>query len=103
MKKENENIRIRQVQEWLLQGHLVTDICRNIIKLWSIDQPAALEYIASAFDDFTKQTKQGYQETKAYHVQLRLSLYKQAMEAKEFKTALQVLTDLAKIDGVYPE
>lgn len=95
------SIKVRQVQEWLLQGQLVTDICRNIMKAWSISEPEAIKYIADAFDDFTKRADISFKDTVAYHIQLRLTLYKKAIEAKEFKTALQILADLGKIEGIY--
>lgn len=99
--KKDNSIRIRSIQEWLLKGELVTDICRNIIEKWNIAEPAAIKMIADAFDDFTKRTKKSHATARAYHVQLRLSLYKKALEAKEFKTALQILQDLAKIESAY--
>jgi hypothetical protein len=98
-----EQTRIRQVQEWLIHGHLVTDICRNIMKAWITDEPMAIRYIADAFDDFNNQVGKGYEETKAYHIQMRLSLYRKAMEAKQFKTALQILVDLGKMEDIYPD
>lgn len=98
--KEN-SVRIRNIQEWLLKGELVTDICRDIIQRWNITEPVAIKMIADAFDDFTKRTSKSQKTKKAYHAQLRLSLYKKALEAKEFKTALQILQDLAKIEEVY--
>ncbi|MEI6487329.1 MAG: hypothetical protein WCP52_00130 [Bacteroidota bacterium] len=100
-KTKDDSIRIRNIQEWLLQGQLVTDICRNIIGLWSISEKEAIQMIADAFDDFTKRTKKSHSTARAYHVQLRLSLYKKAVEAKQFKTALQILQDLAKIESAY--
>ena len=99
----DNSLKIRQVQEWLLQGQLVVDICRNIMKAWNIDQPAAMKFIADAFEDFNVQSNKDFQQTKAYHVQLRLSLYKEAVKEKDLKLALQILTDLAKLDDVYPE
>lgn len=98
MKKEQT--KIRQIQEWLLQGQLVTDILRNIMNAWTITEENGIEYIAAAFEDFTKKVNKGYNETKAYHIQLRLNLYKKAMEDKQYRVALQVLQDLAKIEGI---
>lgn len=100
MSKKKEPLKIRQVQEWLLQGHLITDILKNIIEKWHLEEESAIEYIAAAFEDFTKKVKKGYDETKAYHIQLRMNLYKKAMEDKQYKVALQVLQDLAKIEDI---
>ena len=99
----DNSIRIRQIQEWLLQGQLVVDICRNVTKAWNVDQSEAMKYVAEAFEDFNKQSNKGFEQTKAYHVQLRLSLYREAVKEKDLKLALQILTDLAKLDDVYPE
>lgn len=101
MGKEDEKLRVRQVQEWLLQGQLVTDICRNIMNAWNVTEPQAIKYIADAFDDFTKRADISFKDTVAFHIQLRLTLYKKAVEAKEFKLALQILADLGKIEGIY--
>ncbi len=98
---DEQSIRIRNIQEWLLKGELVVDICRNIMQLWEIDKPTAIKMIADAFEDFTKQTKKSHSDARAYHVQLRLSLYKEAVKEKEFKVALQILQDLAKIEAAY--
>lgn len=93
--------RIRQIQEWLLQGNLVTDILRNIIKSWELTEPQAIEYISKAFDDFSKKTGNTYAKTKAYHVQLRLNLYKKAFETKEYKLCIEILKDLSKLQNIY--
>lgn len=98
MKKEQT--KIRQIQEWLLQGQLVTDILRNIMEKWQLKEEDGIEYIAGAFEDFTNKVKKDYSATKAYHIQLRLNLYKKAMEDKQYRVALQVLQDLAKIEDV---
>ncbi len=101
--KEN-SIRIRNIQEWLLKGELVTDICRDIMTRWSITEPAAIKMIADAFGDFTKRTNKSQKTKKAFHVQLRLSLYKKALETREYKLALQIIQDLAKLeDAYYPD
>lgn len=92
--------KIRQVQEWLLQGQLITDILRNITDKWQLKEEDALEYVAGAFEDFTKKANIDYKETRAYHIQLRLNLYKKAMEDKQYKIALQVLQDLAKLEDL---
>ena len=99
-KSKFEPNNVRQIQEWLLQGHLITDILRNIMSKWAINEELGIEYIAAAFEDFTKKTKKGYNETRAYHIQLRLNLYKKAMEDKQYKVALTVLQDLAKIEDI---
>lgn len=92
--------KIRQIQEWLLQGQLVTDILRNIIQKWTIDEKQGLEYIAAAFEDFSKQTQKEYSEVRAFHIQLRLNLYKKAMDDKQYEVALRVLQDLAKLEDL---
>jgi hypothetical protein len=101
MKNKNfDPNRIRQIQEWLLQGQLVTDILRNIIQKWVLDEKAGLEYIASAFEEFSRQTEQSYEKVRAYHIQLRLNLYKKAMDDKQYDIALRVLQDLAKLEDL---
>lgn len=100
MAKTHDSKRVRQIQEYLLQGQLVTDILRNIMDKWQMPEEAGLEYIAAAFEDFTKKVKKDYGQTRAYHIQLRLNLYKKAMEDKQYKVALTVLQDLAKIEDI---
>ncbi|MBA3664018.1 MAG: helix-turn-helix transcriptional regulator [Bacteroidetes bacterium] len=39
--------KLRYIQEWLLQGRLVTDILRNIMEKWEISEEDGLTYIAS--------------------------------------------------------
>ena len=99
-KKQFDTVKVRQIQEWLLQGQLVTDILRNIISKWNIPEEEGLGFIAAAFEDFTTKVKKDYGTTKAFHVQLRMNLYKKAMEDKDYKIALQVLQDLAKIEDI---
>jgi hypothetical protein len=103
-KLNSENsVRVRQIQEWLLQGHIVTDICRNIMKAWAIEQEDAIKLIADAFEDFNHQVGKDWDKTKAYHVQLRLNLYRKALEAKQLTLALRILNDLGKLEDIYPE
>lgn len=73
------------------------------MKVWGISEAQAIQYIADAYDDFSKRANISHQEAKGYHIQLRITLYKKAMEAKQFKTALQILTDLGKLEDIYPE
>ena len=99
-KKNIDPLRVRQIQEWLLQGQLVTDILRNVISKWSIDESQGIEYISEAFEQFSKKVKNTYGQTKAYHIQMRLNLYKKALEDKQYHVALKILQDLSKIEGV---
>lgn len=72
------------------------------MKSWSIEQEQAIILIADAFEDFNQQTGKDWNKTKAYHVQLRLNLYRKALEAKQFTAALRILTDLGKLEDIYP-
>ena len=73
------SIKIRQVQEWLLQGQLVTDICRNIMKTWGITEPKAIKYIADAFDDFTKRADISFKDTVSYQIPVHLASQNQTI------------------------
>ena len=98
---KEDSLRVRTIQEWLLKGHLITDVCRNIMEKWGMNDTQAMKMVADAFDDFAKRTTKGHTEARAFHVQIRLSLYKQCLEDKEYRIALQVLQDLAKIQAAY--
>lgn len=67
---------------------------------WTLDQHQAMEYISAAFENFTEQVTKGYPETRAFHIQMRMNLYKKAIESKEYKLAHEILKDLAKLEDL---
>lgn len=99
-KKKLDPVKVRQIQELLLQGQSISDILRTIIAKWSVPEEEGLQFIAAAFEDFTAKSKKSYTQSKAFHVEMRMNLYKKAMEVKDYKLAFQVLQDLAKLEDV---
>lgn len=99
-KKQFDQVKVRQIQEWLLQGQLVTDILRNIIAKWELTENQGMEHISAAFEDFTDQVTKNYPEVKAFHIQMRMNLYKKAFEDKQYKLAHDILKDVAKLQDL---
>lgn len=93
--------RVRQVQEWLIQGNTTTDIVQNCISSWGIVERQAYRYLKDAFELFRKQSKREIEQSRAFHIQARMKLYKEALNGKQNKTALDILDSIAKLEALF--
>lgn len=93
--------RIRTIQEWLLTGAPVSDICVNISRNWNVGDRQAFRYIKEARSLFIEQNKSEIEEKKAFHISARMKLYEISLKEKDLKTSLAVLKDIADLEGLY--
>ena len=97
--------RVRAVQEWILQGQFTKDIIAQMCQLWGIGERAAYKYLKKALKDIQNENTKTLEEKKAYHVQLRLKLFRDLEHKNKpngAKTALRIVDSIAKIDGAMP-
>lgn len=98
--------RVRQVQEWMLEGYLTPDIIKSCMAKWNIKEPMAFRYIREARQGFQAIRIKELEDRIAFHIAARLKLYN-GLEGKTksngASVALEILKDIAKVEGVYVE
>ncbi|KAF0193949.1 MAG: hypothetical protein FD166_3615, partial [Bacteroidetes bacterium] len=98
--------RTRAVQEWMMQGHSSSDIVRQCTAQWNITGRQAYKYIRKAYEAFREQAENDIEARKQFHIQSRLKLFRDLQDKKSSKpagTALAILQDIAKLEGLYVE
>jgi hypothetical protein len=108
MRKKANNIekdkRIRQVMEWILAGHLSSDIINTCMQTWNITERQAYKYIRESRSRFRNLTEGEQKERLAFHITARLKLFKDLVDKKNpdgASVGLSILKDIAKIEGLY--
>lgn len=92
--------RVKHVQEQLIGGHSTTDIVRKCMSQWKIEKRQAYRYLKDAFELFVKETQNDISERKAFHIQSRMKLYRDAMSGKQTSIALAILDSISKLEGL---
>lgn len=98
--------RTRAVQEWMMQGHSSADIVRQCIAQWNITGRQAYKYIRKAYEAFREQAEKDIESRRQFHIHSRLKLFRDLQDKKNSKpagTALAILQDIAKLEGLYVE
>lgn len=94
--------RIRLIQEDLINGIVPAKIVEKYSDEWSLTERMINHYIKTAFDDFKKLSGQNIDSIRGFHLQARMGLLEFAMSKEKYKTfALDVLQDMAKLQGLY--
>ena len=94
--------RIRVVQEYLILGKNPKDIVNQISSAWDITPRMATFYVNKAFEDFKAMTGKDVESLRGYHISARMKLLDWAMDSDKRKPfALDVLQDMAKLQGLY--
>ena len=94
--------RIRVIQEYLIIGKNPKDIVTQVSSTWNITPRMAQYYVRKAFEEFKLMNQKDIESLLGYHVQARLKLLDWSMESDKRKPfALDVLKDLAKLQGLY--
>jgi len=95
------NYRINQVVEWILQGKVDSDVCKQC-QSWGVSYRTAMRYIKQARAMVHKYSAEKIDYTIGFHIGARLKLYRESLEKGDHaQIQLQILMDLAKIQGVY--
>ncbi|MFO0821642.1 MAG: hypothetical protein U0792_00620 [Gemmataceae bacterium] len=104
--KSDETEVCRRVEEVL---HLILDgadhhaiVQHAAAKGWDVEERQLRTYASRAHDLLVDRQERSRKRTIARHVAQRERIFKKCVDAEDFKTALSVLTDLAKLRGLYP-
>lgn len=92
--------RIRNVQEWILKGESTSDMVVSMVDMWKVSERTAFRYLADAYKTFKEDNSPKLKASKAYHIAARKRLLKATMD-NDPATALKVLQDMGKIEGIY--
>ena len=96
--------RVEEVLRLILDGWQHHEILQHIAEQdWGVQQRQAYEYIRRAHDLMVERLDKKRKPMIARHIAQRERLFKRCVDAEDFKTALAVLTDIAKLRGLYPE
>ena len=93
--------RILHISQLLLEGKRTQEICRNMSEKWQISKRQVERYIASSYKLWHKELKNQTKKILDYHIALRMNLYRIAYEEKNYRNCLEILKDLAKLEGLY--
>jgi len=98
--------RVRAVQEWMMQGITSADIVRQVMVKYELKERQAYKYIRKAYDAFREQSEKDIEARRQFHIHSRLKLFRDLQDKKSSKpasTALAILQDIAKLEGLYVE
>lgn len=96
--------RIEEVLRIRLDGAEFHDIVQYASeKQWGVSERQLWNYIHKADDLLVERQERNRKRTVARHVAQRQALFARCVNGADFRTALAVLTDLAKLRGLYPE
>ncbi len=93
--------RVLYISQLLLEGKRTKEICRIASEKWKISRRQVERYIASAYKNWYKEFEKRRRTILEYHVALRMNLYRISYEQKNYPICLQILKDLAKLEGLY--
>lgn len=93
--------RILFISQLLLEGKRTQEICRNMSEKWQISRRQVERYITSSYKLWHKEFKNQTKMFLDYHIALRMNLYRIAYEEKNYRNCLELLKDLAKLEGLY--
>lgn len=98
--------RTRSVQEWMMQGHTTSDIVRQCTASWSITPRQVYKYIRKAYEAFKESAEKDLEARKQFHIHSRLKMFRDLRDKSSCKpagVALEILKDIAKLEGLYVE
>lgn len=94
--------RTHQVLQWILNGASRYVVVRLCAEKWGIAERQASVYLARAHKLVATSLEADREKEIGLHVAKRDNLYALALETGEFRLALSVVADLAKLRGLYP-
>lgn len=98
--------RIRIVQEWILQDHIITDIVTQCGAKWGLSERQAFRYIKEAGEQFKAITEKNLEKRLNYHIQRRNKLLRDLKPEERNTPAginaqLAILKDIADLEQLY--
>lgn len=103
--EHNVELRVRTVQEWLLQDHSTGDIVRQGVKMWNVSERQIKRYIDKAKVGFRELNEDVIEKKRAYYLQRSKKILRD-LEIKHKNTPsgvfaqMAVLQFQAKIEGI---
>ena len=102
--KAEKEERVLVVAEMLLTGYRKEEVIVACTNKWKVAKSTVQKYIKLSFVKFKEAQNPATDELLAFHIEARLRLLKQSIKNKEnTQIALQILMDVAKIQGIYGE
>lgn len=105
MKKKANKAEIEErklyILNLLLEGKKTKDICRIATEKWDISRRQVERYITSSYELIHKDFEGIVKNDIAYHYALRMHLYQISYNKGNYRTCLEILKDLAKMQGLY--
>jgi hypothetical protein len=98
---ETVSQRVGQIYRLLLQRIPTKQIVAACVKSWGVSERSVYYYLKQARQQMTADTQRDRQDALAEHLALRRDLFKQAMEQRQLAIALSVLSDEARLLGLY--
>jgi uncharacterized protein YoaH (UPF0181 family) len=98
--------RVRNIQEWMMQGFSSADIVRQCTTQWRITERQGYKYIKQAYQIFLAQEEKDLDAHKQFHIQTRLKLFRELHDKNQAKAAgvaLSILQDIARLQALYVE
>ena len=92
---------LRQVADWILRGENEVSM-EEAIKATFPEEDVA-ELLADAFRYIGELAGTNPELRRTWHVAARRELYRRTVEIHDFKTARDILRDLAQLEGLYPK
>ena len=97
--------RIRAVVQWILKGYFTKDILKQGSVSWNITERQMYTYLKKAKKEIRRIRSKEMEDLIAWHQAARLKLFSELDNKKTPSgtfAAMDILKDMAKIDGAYP-
>lgn len=95
--------RRQEIQQLILQGVSSQDIVDQMVKKWETSKRAISEDIRAIHKEWQETAPQETQEAKNKYLDRLEMLFNKALDAEQFKTALDVQKEINKIQGLYSD
>lgn len=95
--------RVQQVRKFLLEGKSSIDIGSYGSESWNLSSRQTRKYIRRAAKEISKSLEDDFICTLEFHIDARKNLLAYATHISDFKLALSILQDIAKLSGLYVE
>lgn len=97
-------LRVEEVLRIVLDGAQLHDVMEYATgKGWGLKERQIRDYIRKANELLVERQSKSRKKVIARHLAQRQSLYARAVNAADYRTALAILADEAKLRGLYPE
>lgn len=94
-------LRVEAVRGLLLTGYPTHEILRLVAEKWGVADRTVEYYIAQARRSILEASEERKVEVVAEHIEMRRNLLRKAHEGKDYRLALDILKDEAKLLGLY--